>query len=314
MPKHKNGRSKRKATLHQKYLKWEEETWPRSKYVDSFPKFSKLPHELQVLIWEAAIPDPRVIRFELKTRVDRSFQRSKRLERSQPPPSMLFACHDSRDVARQVYSLAFSLSSYQPTWVDFRRDVLEFPLGTSTSLIELFPLEDARKIEQVIVHCGNYNFMGDLAKFSLGPNFNATGVLWQYLGSARLTNIRKLTLVVPGNAKKNVPWIDLDLLALLEQRVVTLNIGTPMRDVMRIPEITEKYDPTITDDPSTWIGCELWRPDELNHRIQLIRNFNMLEYYRGWIGTNAFRTVFNLRAIPESHRYLHREIFQPNGH
>jgi len=314
-PKFKNGRGKRKARFHRRYMEWEKETWPESTNNKPLVQFSTLPAELRLMIWEATIPHSRVIKFVPKTTFDENLQAVTRWERRRPPPAILCVCYESRQVALKVYSLAFENSSYQPTWMNFSRDVLELPSDTYTARMHPFPRKDAKKIRQVNVHCGTYNFMNDLGLHNMGDVTvaNATAILWNYLDTARLTNVRNLTLVVPGNAAKDVPWVDLELLGSIERNIQgrsTLeNWGRPP---LRIPEITEMYDPMVTNIPSTWAGHYLWTRAEMRNGLRLLKDFKALLRYRTWDATNVLRRTYGMEEIPETNRYLHREPFQLN--
>jgi hypothetical protein len=88
-----------------------------------FPKFSQLPAELQLMIWEFAIPEPRVIRFSSQFHG---------WSLAQTHPGILHACYESRKEALKRYQTAFSVALRKPVYFDFARDTLEF--GDFTAL------------------------------------------------------------------------------------------------------------------------------------------------------------------------------------
>jgi 2EXR family len=97
----------------------------------TFPRFSLLPAELQLLIWEFAIPDPRVICYSSRTGAWFEWNKYTRAYTSiysltQTLPGILHACYDSRKEALKRYKLAFTMELCKPVYFDFARDTLEF--------------------------------------------------------------------------------------------------------------------------------------------------------------------------------------------
>ena len=92
-----------------------------------FPHFSLLPPELRLIIWEFAIPDPRVIRYSsLSYRELRLRTHSSIYGLEQTLPGILHASYDSRKEALKRYRLAFTIELGKPVYFDFERDTLEF--------------------------------------------------------------------------------------------------------------------------------------------------------------------------------------------
>ena len=105
-----------------------------------FTLFNRLPIELRLKIWEAALPDPRVVNI-----------REKRLRKTRPgrdmvavtsdtkAPSVLFACRESYSAASKFYIPSFAFSDSIPeTYFDFQRDTLYLRFDT----FALFPWDD----------------------------------------------------------------------------------------------------------------------------------------------------------------------------
>ncbi|KAF4638069.1 hypothetical protein G7Y89_g31 [Cudoniella acicularis] len=88
--------------------------------------FSQLPFEIRMMIWKFAIPKPRVIRLDFKTSLDRPC----RAFDMGPPfiPKLLHICHESREVACEVYRLGFgtSTSIYDKDWWNPSADMVYF--------------------------------------------------------------------------------------------------------------------------------------------------------------------------------------------
>ncbi|PMD34371.1 hypothetical protein L207DRAFT_588965 [Hyaloscypha variabilis F] len=92
-----------------------------------FPQFSFLPPELRLIVWEFAIPDPRVIRYSSLSDIEcRHLARSTIYSLEQTLPGILHACYDSRREALKRYRLAFAIELGKPLYFDFERDTLEF--------------------------------------------------------------------------------------------------------------------------------------------------------------------------------------------
>ncbi len=98
----------------------------------SFLKFPQLPAELQLMIWEFAIPEPRAICYSSRTcSWTELYEYEKRNYTSnysltQTLPGILHACYDSRKEALKRYKLAFNAELCKPVYFDFARDTLEF--------------------------------------------------------------------------------------------------------------------------------------------------------------------------------------------
>jgi hypothetical protein len=92
----------------------------------SFPQFGKLPKEIRLEIWEAALPGPRIV--ELRERPLKSSGHLTPITSFKSycrAPDILFACRESHEVAIRHYERAFDMvASHPETWFDFHRDVL----------------------------------------------------------------------------------------------------------------------------------------------------------------------------------------------
>jgi hypothetical protein len=66
-----------------------------------FTLFPKLPIELRLLIWEMALPGPRVLKTSLPWDLDAEIRWN--LTPSEKSPAILFSCHESRTVALNHY-------------------------------------------------------------------------------------------------------------------------------------------------------------------------------------------------------------------
>ncbi|KAG0647461.1 hypothetical protein D0Z07_6728 [Hyphodiscus hymeniophilus] len=112
--------------------------------LDSFPQFKKLPLELRLQIWNAALPGPRVVR--VRTRPIRFYNRdydSDNIEAMMmhaffsctSPPTILFVNRESREEAQLTYKLAFGcqkLDIPNMVYFNFELDTLYFE-GSSRS-------------------------------------------------------------------------------------------------------------------------------------------------------------------------------------
>lgn len=117
------------------------EGWSSTDELDtkSFHPFPRLPNELQEMIWERALPGPRVLTVELKTDemslsegditdvgwIPMSEDAWLRFNKNyhSPNPALLSTCQRSRNVASKTYKLAFGTSN---TFVDFEKDIFYF--------------------------------------------------------------------------------------------------------------------------------------------------------------------------------------------
>ncbi|KAH6682653.1 hypothetical protein B0J14DRAFT_555940 [Halenospora varia] len=96
---------------------------------EDFPKFLELFPELQLMIWERALPGPRLVKVTiknsedlLKTMIDESDHRIAHIK----TPVMLHASHTSRTVALKVYQVSFEQELLSPVYFDECRDILKF--------------------------------------------------------------------------------------------------------------------------------------------------------------------------------------------
>jgi hypothetical protein len=109
----------------------------------SFVYFSRLPLEMRIVIWEAAVPGPRIVEIRQKAlqpireigikgrrdalnryhlSVNDRFLGIRSVCR---PPQLLFVCKESHGVASKHYKRIFDRSASPPmTYFDFQRDIL----------------------------------------------------------------------------------------------------------------------------------------------------------------------------------------------
>jgi 2EXR family len=93
----------------------------------TFPRFPELPAELQLLIWEFAIPEPRVISYTSRRWSEYDFRHHSSIySLKQTLPAILHICYDSRTEALKRYKVAFATELCKPIYFDFDRDTLEF--------------------------------------------------------------------------------------------------------------------------------------------------------------------------------------------
>ena len=95
----------------------------------TFPKFPELPAELQLIIWEFAIPDPRVITYtsrDWSSYYKWKYRHNSIYSLTQTLPGIFHACYNSRVEALKRYKLSFAVELCKPIYFDFARDTLEF--------------------------------------------------------------------------------------------------------------------------------------------------------------------------------------------
>ncbi|KAH6668516.1 hypothetical protein B0J14DRAFT_167205 [Halenospora varia] len=97
-----------------------------------FKLFNRLPIELRLKIWEAALPDPRVINIrQKKLRKTRRGRDMMGVTSDTKAPSVLFACRESYSVASKFYTPSFALAHSIPeTYFDLERDTLYLRFDT----------------------------------------------------------------------------------------------------------------------------------------------------------------------------------------
>ncbi|KAF4630007.1 hypothetical protein G7Y89_g8135 [Cudoniella acicularis] len=126
-----------------------------------FTLFNRLPIELQLKIWEAALPDPRVINIrEQRLRKTRRGRDMVGVTSDTKAPSVLFACRDSYSIASKFYIPSFSFADSIPeTYFDHQRDTLYLRCDTfalfsyydyfSETMDELEYLYDSANLKRV---------------------------------------------------------------------------------------------------------------------------------------------------------------------
>jgi hypothetical protein len=167
----------------------------------TFTLFDRLPVEIRLQIWEAALPGPRIIHLEKwQGLFDRSLTFSVlEISSNTKAPSMLLATRESRLVASQFYIPSFAFEgSTTKTYFNFHMDTLYFRLDT---LDELHELDPAVKDVESVYDTEQIYRVRNLTFFSQGPDHYGATHCAQCLGC--FTNIQKLTIVVGHFAREN---------------------------------------------------------------------------------------------------------------
>ncbi|PQE31388.1 hypothetical protein CJF32_00001970 [Rutstroemia sp. NJR-2017a WRK4] len=87
----------------------------------TFPRFCDLPGEVRTMIWNYALPGSRVVDIIYDKDQDRY------LSFNSPPPALLHACSESRQIASGVYNLCFATESHAANiYLRYDRDILYF--------------------------------------------------------------------------------------------------------------------------------------------------------------------------------------------
>ncbi|PBP22036.1 hypothetical protein BUE80_DR007110 [Diplocarpon rosae] len=105
------------------------------KQLTTFPQFSCLPRELQLMIWARVVPERRVIQLIAPDSAQTS------LPPGNPPgafllcisysiPPILCTCYDARVAGLKIYEKAFVSYVQRPIYFDFDRDYLELDVRT----------------------------------------------------------------------------------------------------------------------------------------------------------------------------------------
>ncbi|PBP23735.1 hypothetical protein BUE80_DR005388 [Diplocarpon rosae] len=105
------------------------------KQLTTFPQFSRLPRELQLMIWATVVPERRVIQLIGPDSAQTS------LPPGTPPasfrlcirfsiPPILSTCFDARAAGLKIYEKAFVSYLQRPVYFDFDRDYLELDVRT----------------------------------------------------------------------------------------------------------------------------------------------------------------------------------------
>ncbi|KAG4414940.1 hypothetical protein IFR04_011917 [Cadophora malorum] len=105
-----------------------------------FELFNRLPIELRLKIWEAALPGPRVVNIrEKRLKKTRRGRDMVALTSDTKAPSVLFACRESYSVASKFYMPSFAFADSIPeTYFDHQRDILYLRFDT----FALLPYDD----------------------------------------------------------------------------------------------------------------------------------------------------------------------------
>lgn len=102
---------------------------PFSSKAPIFPRFKELPPELQLLVWEFAIPDPRNITYSKNYISWHDWHHKRNIylhSLTYVNPGILGACYDSRAEALKRYKPALGIELGHPIYLDFARDTFEF--------------------------------------------------------------------------------------------------------------------------------------------------------------------------------------------
>ena len=167
----------------------------------TFTLFDRLPLEIRLQIWEAALPGPRIIHLE---KWQASFDRSitfnvLEISSNTKAPSMLFANRESRLVASQCYIPSFAFEgSTTKTYFNFQMDTLYFRLDT---LDEMHELDSAVKDVESVYDTEQIFRVRNIAILSQDPEHYGATHCAQCLGC--FTNIQKFTLVIGHFAREN---------------------------------------------------------------------------------------------------------------
>ncbi|KAF8854119.1 hypothetical protein BDZ45DRAFT_677200 [Acephala macrosclerotiorum] len=102
--------------------------------LESFTLFPELPTELRLKIWKLAIPGPRILsvghRMQYGEGYGRIIPTAMEWRTSDPVPTLLHVCHDSRTEALKVYQPSFAAfrtpRQEGKNYIDFSRDILYF--------------------------------------------------------------------------------------------------------------------------------------------------------------------------------------------
>jgi hypothetical protein len=124
-----------------------------------FHQFAKLPRELRLMIWEYALPDPRVVTIE---KVSAPMNpRDYRISCDDCVPSTLLVNHESHEACRARYTLSFATFGDvhgPPVYFDFSRDVISLSKCGNlwwTDFNEIFN-RDLSSVRRVMIDDGGF--------------------------------------------------------------------------------------------------------------------------------------------------------------
>lgn len=96
-----------------------------------FHLFHMLPREVQLYIWEVALPDPRIVHLKAVS--------NEAVNSATPVPALFSVCRDSREAVLKHYENTFqTVFSARTTWFDYQRDTLYIDDGISQLLHLLY--------------------------------------------------------------------------------------------------------------------------------------------------------------------------------
>ncbi|KAL2074935.1 hypothetical protein VTL71DRAFT_8715 [Oculimacula yallundae] len=220
-----------------------------------FTLFPKLPLELRLMIWECALPAPRIIALVASELLPtNSTKRYNAVKKPSPSnPVLLFVSYESRTVVLSTYRLVFRNLLHTPLYFDFSKDMLFFPrmtdlvlfvLGFKKSLTPGWRLDDVTEIQAV-------------ERLVVGIDSNASGRLdMAYLVMLLDDRLRKLSDLIltgePPNSNLRRHRRPISLETFLEEFKANLSrckgkaggkvLGQPRLTTMAIDEIFEKCE------------------------------------------------------------------------
>jgi hypothetical protein len=130
-----------------------------------FRLFSKLPTELRLMIWEQALPGPRLVDvdFHFRNKLFSFGSELMSLTSTLPHPTLLSVCTESRAVAKNRYKLSFAAEAGKPKiYFDENVDTLYIPFRDTINVLTSLSAVDA--FESL-----SFNWLRHLA-LGLGPD------------------------------------------------------------------------------------------------------------------------------------------------
>ena len=103
------------------------------KQTTTFPQFSKLPKELQLLVWEIAVAEPQTLTikhglkqdwWKMRRTVTESVEDVLCCRAEYKTPGFLHACHESRKAGLKLYRPAFEAQLGHPVYFNFENNLL----------------------------------------------------------------------------------------------------------------------------------------------------------------------------------------------
>lgn len=163
---------------------------------DSFPLFRKLPTELRLRIWRHALPGPRLVNviaaYNHKEDTPWRIDAARFIPTRRFPDQILYACWESREVARKHYQLCLlnsptSAAGLPMLCIDFSVDVVYVNKSTFLSLERLL---DLTNVSKPILLQGIQHLAIDVKVFDKGAIKDEIRQL------RRFTALKEITLVI----------------------------------------------------------------------------------------------------------------------